>query len=372
LKGSSFRGFYGKLNYKCGVRSKVIVNVLELIKLDIFIEAYKKCFFRGLNNITIIRFEDLKGVIEDVKLGRYYFKPTQWVVVRRPNRGLIYFAVPSIKDKIVLQVMRDTLGLVLHLLHLNKGYNFCNKWKVKRCINRVLGFANREIGGFFRVDGRFNDFLGGIRVSVILNLVFKKHTFDGGFKSLIYKSLKAGYIVGNVFSIFCKRFREGSPLSPFLFRIILGEFDNYINAVCFNFTLNKSGRIRLKYFRCMDDFLIMMSEGFFLFYSTVELLCLNIIKFFRLELEVFIPFFSLKFIILKNVVNFLGFNILMICSWGGSYLLIYAPILIIIDKLIYNGIGRYLKNGFKYARPKRVTKIIFLKDWEIISRLGSI
>jgi len=47
---------------------------------------------------------------------------------------------------------------------------------------------------------------------------------------------------------------------------------------------------------------------------------------------------------------------------SSGHFLIYTPILVIIDSLIYSGVGSHLKDGVKYACPKRVIKIILLKD----------
>jgi len=81
LKGPSFKGGFGNLNirYSSVFNKEVpVINLLRLINLDTFIASYKKCFREEFGvRVNIIRCKDLEGIMIDVKLGRFYFKPVR-------------------------------------------------------------------------------------------------------------------------------------------------------------------------------------------------------------------------------------------------------------------------------------------------------
>lgn len=188
------------------------------------------------------------------------------------------------------------MRLFLNLRSLRGFYESHSKGRVKRCINNIsLSFFNRGNSNsnisFNRVSGRFNNFLEGIRFNIILKVLFNECTPDEGFKNLIFKSFRSGYLVYGLFRSFCKNTSEINSFLFFLVNMVFYKFDRYISVSRFKSYFG--GPILLKYFRCIDDFFIIVKEGS---YILIKLLRLDIIKFFRLELGGFISFYNLKII----------------------------------------------------------------------------
>jgi len=173
-----------------------------LYKEDLYLIAYERIKSKpgnmtpGTDDHTIDGFSKkwINSIIQDLKKERFQFKPVRRTEIPKPNGGKRKLGIPTIRDKIVQEVMRMILECIYdspkgayfhessHGFRTNKGTHtalqeFRQKWQA----------TNWIIEG--DIKGCFDTFDHHILINTL-----KKKIQDEKFIRLIWKLLRAGYV----------------------------------------------------------------------------------------------------------------------------------------------------------------------------------
>jgi len=281
-----------KLNYQD--RSLVNTKVLDLLcDTDILIAAYTKIKsspgnmspgtdLETLDGINIKWFDNLKKAI---RTNAFQFRPARRIEIPKLNgKGTRPLGIASPRDKIVLSAMLLVLEAIFEPSFITHAHGFrpgksCHTAlkEIKQTFSSVNWFLEGDISKCFDTFDH----------KLLVHLVSKRIN-DKGFKDLLHKALKAGYLFqGQLFSPDIGT-PQGSIVSPILCNILLHGLDEFVLDLQSKFEIGKrrkinpiwrkltrQGRInevheknigsrlhidpnykRLKYVRYADDFLI--------------------------------------------------------------------------------------------------------------------
>ncbi|MCI5108935.1 MAG: reverse transcriptase domain-containing protein [Marivita sp.] len=201
---------------------------------ELYIIAYEKIksepgnMTAGADNKTIDGFSmsTINNTIRKMKDQSFDFTRARRMHIPKANGKTRPLGIPSPKDKIVQEVIRMILECIYdgstptfsersHGFRDGRGTHSC--LQVVRSWNAVSWFIEGDIKGCFdNVDHH------------VLMDILKRRIKDQRFLDLIWKTLRAGYMEGNIHHNSIIGTPQGSIVSPILANIYLHEFDMWV------------------------------------------------------------------------------------------------------------------------------------------------
>lgn len=210
---------------------------------DIYITAYRNLYSNkgagtvGIDSDTADGFgkEYVKQIIDDIKKQNYKPKPTKRTYIPKRNGKKRPLGIPSFRDKLVQDVMRQILEAIYEPIFSVHSHGFRP--------NKSCHTALKEISRSFRgtkwfIEGDIKGCFDTINHNVLINLL-KEKIKDSKFINLIRKFLKAGYMKDWVYHRTYSGTPQGGILSPILANIYLNELDKKIEVMKKDFCKEK-------------------------------------------------------------------------------------------------------------------------------------
>jgi len=315
----------------------------------------------GKETLDGISLEYFHKLSNDLRTGRFQFRPARRLEIPKPEArylkrtksatscvkgGTRPLGVASPRDKIVQQAMLMVMEPIFEPTFSPYSHGFRPRRSCHtalRDIKRTFSVVNWFIeGDIKKCFDSFDHFL-------IIEEVGKRIR-DKGFKDLLFKSLKAGYILGGQYNNTNIGTPQGSIISPILCNILMNKFDVFMRTLQKEFdtgnarkinpeyqrirrqgrgkisnptvikenmkvihqsniprlVLKDSGYKRLKYVRYADDFLIGVQGS----YKDCELLRYRIAEYLREEVKLTLSLEKTKITHAQDgMVRFLGCDI---------------------------------------------------------------
>lgn len=196
--------------------------------------------------------------------GSFDFKPARRVQIPNPNGKLNSITIPSLKDKIVMEAMRNFLEIIFEKEVSDKS----NGWRPSRGRFSTLQQIKRTFGAArWFIEGDIGQQFPTLGHQILIGLLREKID-DQPFIDLIYKYLKVGYGVEHKDIKPIKvEVIQGGNLSPTLANIYMTSFDNWMEEkVIPTFEKGPCRRAhadgndpsykRINYVRYADEFLV--------------------------------------------------------------------------------------------------------------------
>ena len=223
-----------------------ILNTKTLTAAWEHVKSNKGC--GGVDGVSIKDFDKNAAVnIEALRLElvnkTYKPSPVQRRFIPKKNGKMRPLGIPTIKDRIVQQALVDRLQPFFEVNVFNDhSYGFRPKRSVQTAIEQVL--RNLEWGCTYIYDFDIKGFFDNIPHKKLMK-VLNKYISDGTVLDIIWRSLKAGYMLDDVLYETPSGTMQGGVISPLLANIYLNELD---------WELEKAGLNAVRY---ADDSIVM-------------------------------------------------------------------------------------------------------------------
>lgn len=230
-----------RLKENSGKKSKCVFTRLYryLLREDIYLRAYENLYAnrgagtKGTDDDTADGFslEYVQRLVNELKELTYEPKPVRRAYIGKRNGKLRPLGVPSFRDKLVQDAMKQILEAIYEPIFSEHSHGFRP--------NRSCHTALKEISIKFKgvkwfVEGDIKGCFDNIDHKVLLELLSAKIK-DSKFVNLIRKFLKAGYMEDWVYHKTYSGTPQGGILSPVLTNIYLNELDKRMETIASEF-----------------------------------------------------------------------------------------------------------------------------------------
>lgn len=203
-----------------------------LLREDVYYEAYKNLYAndgastKGVDDDTADGFSEqyIQEIITSLKNLEYTPKPVRRTHISKKNGKLRPLGIPSFKDKLVQDVIRQILQAIYEPIFSDKSHGF----RPKRSCHTALMQISREFRSVrWFVEGDIKGCFDNINHEVLLEILSRKIK-DSKFINLIGRFLKAGYIQDWKYNVTYSGCPQGGILSPILANIYMNELDKKV------------------------------------------------------------------------------------------------------------------------------------------------
>lgn len=173
----------------------------------------------------------LDDIIEDIKKEKYHPTPVKRKYIPKKGGKQRPLGIPTIKDKLVQEVIRQILEAIYEPIFLNSSHGFRPN---RSCHTVLTDIKNNSTGAVWAVEGDISGFFDNINHVTLLTLL-KKKIDDGRFLELIRRFLKSGYIEDEIRYNTYSGSPQGGTISPILANIYLHELDVFASEISAEF-----------------------------------------------------------------------------------------------------------------------------------------
>jgi group II intron reverse transcriptase/maturase len=211
-----------------------------LYKVDLYIVAYERVksapgnMTPGSDGKTIDGFslQMIQQIIQEMRTEQFQFKPIRTVYVPKSNGKMRKLGIPSLRDKVVQEVIRMILECIYDSPHGSYFHEASHGFRPGRSCHTAL----REIRGKWPatnwfLEGDISDCFGSIEHGVLISRLRKKIR-DERFLNLIWKLLRAGYLdLREARHDSLAGTPQGGIASPILANVYLHELDEKVEEI---------------------------------------------------------------------------------------------------------------------------------------------
>jgi group II intron reverse transcriptase/maturase len=232
---------------KCSKKGEHKVrNLFQILtkNLDIWITGYTKIYSnkgamtKGVDDSTIDGFAEdrVLNLIELLKQGRYYPKPSRRTYIPKSNGKKRPLGMPNGCDKLTQVVWKIMLEQVFEGVFVDQSHGFRSKKSCHTAIANIESWTGTKWFVEFDIKGFFDNIDHDVLISILENKID-----DPKFIRVIKLMLKAGYIENWKYNKTYSGTPQGGIISPILANIYLNELDKYVLSLDYN-----QGKVRAK------------------------------------------------------------------------------------------------------------------------------
>lgn len=223
--------------YKKSGKGEKFTNLMDLItdernlKLAFRnIKSNKGSKTRGYDNLTIedLKSQDIDKYVESCKnlLNNYHPSKIRRVMIPKGNGKMRPLGIPTIKDRIIQQAIKQVLEPICEAKFYKNSYGFRPNRSTKHAIAKYLQYVN--IGHMhYVVDIDIKGFFDNVNHGKLIKQIWSLGIRDKNLLCVISKMLKCE--VDNE-GVMTKGTPQGGILSPLLSNIVLNELDWWIDS----------------------------------------------------------------------------------------------------------------------------------------------
>ncbi len=169
----------------------------------------------------------INELIEEIKTEKYKPNPVRRTYIPKKNGNLRPLGIPSIKDKIIQDIVRQILETIYEPIFMNSSHGFRPN---RSCHTALYAIKRTCIGSTWCIEGDIKSFFDNIDHDKLIEIIGKK-IHDGRFINLISKFLKLGYLENKIKYNTYSGTPQGGIISPILANIYLHEFDKFMEEL---------------------------------------------------------------------------------------------------------------------------------------------
>lgn len=241
---------------------RVFTSLNHYLDYSWLYEAYRrtrKDAAAGIDGVTAERYaqnlrENLEGLLERLKSGRYRAPAVRRVYIRKPDGAQRPLGIPTFEDKLAQRAIVMLLEPIYEQDFLACSYGF----RPGRSAHQALGRLWKDImqrGGRWIVDLDISNFFGTIDHGQ-LRAFLDKRVRDGVVRRLLDKWLKAGVFQDGVRMVPSTGTPQGGVASPLLANIVL----HYVLDAWFQRQVIPRMRGRSSMVRFADDAVLVFED----------------------------------------------------------------------------------------------------------------
>ncbi len=218
----------------------------NLYNKKFFLDAYGNIYHKpgnmtqGTDKETIDGFsmDWIENIISSLKDESYKPNPSRRVYIPKKDDKQRPLGIPSIKDKIIQEVVKEILVSMYEPIFSKASHGF----RPNKSCHSALNDIKMTFGGIkWWIEGDIKGFFDNIDHHVLIGIL-RKRIKDEKFIKLIWKFLKAGYMEDWKFNKTFSGTPQGGIISPVLANIYLHELDAFMEKQIIKFDEGKRRR----------------------------------------------------------------------------------------------------------------------------------
>lgn len=187
----------------------------------------------GVDGMTVEEFEVYKSVghferdKELILARKYKPQPVKRVEIPKDNGGVRLLGIPTVKDRVIQQMMVQVLQPVFEPTFSKFSYGFRPHRSAEDAVRQAQIY---EAQGYKHVvDLDLSKFFDMVNHDLLMTLIDRTMQ-DKDIRRLIYTYLKSGVMIGDVYAETKLGSPQGGPASPLLSNIYLTPFDKELES----------------------------------------------------------------------------------------------------------------------------------------------
>jgi group II intron reverse transcriptase/maturase len=200
---------------------------------ELFIRAYAK-LYRNAGALTEgtdpedtidgMSVEKIRDILDDLKQGKYQWKPARRVHIPKKNGKLRPLGIPNWKDKLLQEVLREILAAYYEPQFSKHSHGFRQN---RGCYTALEEIILSWKGTKWFIEGDIKGCFDNIDHSLLLEII-GRNIRDERLLKLLRELLDAGYLEDWRYSHTFSGTPQGGVLSPLLANIFLNELDKFV------------------------------------------------------------------------------------------------------------------------------------------------
>lgn len=237
---------------------------------DLYVLAYERIksepgnMTQGTDRETLDGFsmDEINQLVQEMQTEKYQCKPVRRTYIPKSNGKLRKLGIPSVRDKIVQEVVRIILEAVYDSPHGSYFKDTSHGFRRERsCHSALRDIQRRWTGVTWFLEGDIQNCFDDIDHEILVE-VLKEKIIDERFLNLIRKILKAGYQdLDEVRKDSLAGTPQGGIVSPILANIYLHKLDEFVEKVQAELEKGIKRKHNLEYKRLQDRRLYLAKQG---------------------------------------------------------------------------------------------------------------
>ncbi|MCA9835868.1 MAG: group II intron reverse transcriptase/maturase [Trueperaceae bacterium] len=258
------------------MEGKKMNNVYNLLYDRTFLEAAANKVLSNAGSITagcdgIDRYVfdrdfdyQINKIAEELREGTFEPYPVRRVNIPKTNGKLRPLGIPSLRDRVVQEVLRMVLEPIFEPQFSENSFGFRPNRNTIQAIKYLTHYQSAQSKYYWAVEGDIQSYFDTVNHRKLSKLVGRRVT-DKKVLDLIWKFLRAGVMEKRLFKNTESGVPQGGILSPLLANIYLNELDQFVgHELGANFTRTQiyyrqgKGLPTFGYVRYADDFVLVV------------------------------------------------------------------------------------------------------------------
>ncbi len=170
----------------------------------------------------------VEEIIELMKSESYHPTPVVRVHIPKKNGKTRPLGIPSFRDKLVQEVLRQILEALYEPMFLESSHGFRPG---RSCHTALMQIKSKCRGTNWVIEGDIKGFFDNINHDTMINILSRRIS-DGRFLELIKRFLKSGYFEFKQVHNTLSGTPQGGIISPILANVYLHELDIFMDKIC--------------------------------------------------------------------------------------------------------------------------------------------